>query len=180
MREGINERGFTLVELMVVIAIVAVLALVVVPQFMGEGRKVKSSTEVSPMFAELSNKEQQYKAENAVFYTAAACPTTPNKSEQDITSCLASGQPWATLRVQPHSMKLRCSYQIEIGSAATNPTAQITVVTGSPTFVRNIPTSQAESWFFIVAKCDGDGDGRYAQFFTASWDTRIQQKDPSE
>ena len=161
---------------MVVIAIVAILGLVVVPTFMGEGRKAKSSTEVSAMLAELANRELQYKQENGVFLVAAACPTTPNKSEQDISGCLASGQPWANLRVQPHAMKLRCSYQIVIGAKDVLPLAS-----GAPTWAQNIPTAaQAESWFFILAKCDADGDGTYAQFFSASWDTRIQKKDPSE
>lgn len=182
MREGTNEQGFTLVELMVVIAIVAILGLVVVPTFMGEGRKAKSSTEVTPMLAELANREHQYKQENAVFLPAAACPATPSKTEQDVSGCLASGQPWASLRVQPHAMKLRCSYQIGIGTASTNPATSITAATGTATFPNptTIPATQAESWFFILAKCDADGDGQYAQFFSASWDTRIQKKDPGE
>ena len=45
-----------MLELMVVVAIIAVLAAVVVPSFTRESRKAKSSTEVTPMLTELSNR----------------------------------------------------------------------------------------------------------------------------
>jgi len=157
---------------MVVVAIIAVLALVVVPSFMRESRKTKSQTEVQPMFTELANREQQYKQENGSYLAAAACPTTPSKSLQDISSCTAASTPWNTLRVVPHEMKLRCRYTVTIGAAGSTPAA--------PAFVSPVPTSQAESWFFLLAECDANGNGTYAQFFQSSWDARIQSSNEAE
>ena len=40
LREPRDERGFTIIELMIVVAIIAILAIVVVPMFTGESKKV--------------------------------------------------------------------------------------------------------------------------------------------
>lgn len=45
------------------------------------------------MFAELMAKAATYKMD-AGYATAAACPATPNASGADVSSCIASGQPW--------------------------------------------------------------------------------------
>ena len=41
-----RQRGFTLVELMIVVALIAVLAAIVVPMFFGEVRRVRGDSEV--------------------------------------------------------------------------------------------------------------------------------------
>jgi hypothetical protein len=131
------------------------------------------------MLTELATKEQQYKQETSSFLDAAACPATPSKTEQDITTtCLAAATAWTTMRVQPHAMKLRCRYTIKTGAAATNPST--TAPLSAATWVTNVPTSQAESWFYILAECDANGNGTYAQFFQSSWDTRIQKYNEGE
>ncbi|MBA3397690.1 MAG: prepilin-type N-terminal cleavage/methylation domain-containing protein [Deltaproteobacteria bacterium] len=145
-----DERGFTLVELMIVVAIVAILAAVVVPAFMGEARKTKANSEVNAMFAELQVKEEQYKLENNVYLTVPACPTTPNSKPQDISACMSSAS-WLALRVIPIESKLRCSYQVITGAAGADPTPSMPAGFTSPT------TSPATGWYLIHAKCDMDG-----------------------
>ncbi|NVB79597.1 MAG: prepilin-type N-terminal cleavage/methylation domain-containing protein, partial [Kofleriaceae bacterium] len=53
MEQRSGEQGFTIVELMVVVAIIAVLAAIVVPTFTKESKKSKAKSEVGAMFAEL-------------------------------------------------------------------------------------------------------------------------------
>lgn len=158
-------------------AIIAVLALVVVPNFMSESSKARSSTEITPMFTELANREQQHKQEFGAYLVAAKCPSTPVKSKQDVSSCLAAATPWTTLRVVPHSMMLACTYEIKVGLKGVDPTSSV------PTWAQpnaHIATNPAEGWFVILGECNADGDSVKAQFFTSSWDTQILSKDPAE
>jgi prepilin-type N-terminal cleavage/methylation domain-containing protein len=161
-----SEHGFTLLELMIAVVIVAVLAAVAMPSFFAESRKTKSSSEVSAMFAELTTKEEGYKLDHNSYLTAAACPASPSSSLQDATGCIASGQPWSTLRVQLPEAKLYCSYAITTGAGGTTPHPP------SP-FTMSTP---AASWYFIVATCDMDGSSaKNATYLINSLDTTIQR-----
>ena len=62
-----DKRGFTLIELMIVVAVIAILAAVVIPQFMGSSRKVKAESEVNPLFTEISFRQEQWRGENGSY-----------------------------------------------------------------------------------------------------------------
>lgn len=168
VRSNRSERGFTLIELMVVVALIGILAAVVVPGFFRESRKAKTETEVSAMFAELQMRLEQYKQDNNVYLAAAACPTTTTPAGSPASACTTSGSPWALMRVSPTHTTLRCSYEIVAGTAATtasNPNGF--------TF-----TSPAMNWYYILATCDSDGvTTKNSQFFTNSVNSQIQTKD---
>src|SRR6187549_2881544 len=143
-RERREERGFTLVELMIVVVIIAILAAVVVPMFTGESKKVKVRTEVNAMFAELSAKQERYKSENNTYLAVAECPTPVNSTPKAVTACQLTGDPWLDLGIVPPEQSLRCSYQVYIGDSATMPTAP----TGAT--ATTIPTGYiATSWYMI-------------------------------
>lgn len=167
MRPSTRQRGFTLLEVMIVCAIVVVLAKVAVPAFFGESRKAKSDTEVAAMFAELSVREEQYKADNAVYLAAAACPSTTSATGSASSACLGTGMAWTALRVSPPESTLRCKYQITQGdgsSSVTNPSGF--------TF-----TSPPQQWFYILATCDMDGSSSVdATYFVSSVDSTIQSQ----
>ena len=149
-----DERGFTLIELMIVVAIIAILAVVVVPLFTGEAKKVKAKTEVSAMFAELAAKEERYKSENNAYLAVAECPTPVNATPKAASACQTVGAPWLSLGVIPPEQTLRCSYEVYEGDSATAPTAP----SGATATV--IPaTYVATSWYMIHARCDIDNDG---------------------
>lgn len=172
-RERRDERGFTLVELMVVVAIVAILAMIIVPVFTSEAKKVKAKSEVSAMMAELATKQERYKAEAYDYLAVAECPTPANNVEKDVVAaCMTTGaltgDPWLVLGVQPPDTKLRCSYEVTIGTSAVAPTAP-----AGATF--SIPTGCcATSWYIVHAKCDMDGNGIYSHYVMASFDQTIQ------
>lgn len=161
------ERGFTIVELMIAVAIVAVLAVVVIPSFMKESTRGKAKSEVSPMFAELGTREEQYKLENNAYLATAACPASANAQGTDVVTTPCSS--WTTLRVQPSSGKLTCSYVIRTGAAGVAPNAD----TEWPVWLTDptVAVTPAVSWYFIKATCPSN------EYFTASWDTKIRSQD---
>jgi len=163
-----DQRGFTLIELMIVVAIVAILAAVVVPMFTGEARKVSASSEVSAMFAELSTKQEQYKVEMGAYLAVPACPTTPSNKDQDISACVASAS-WIALRVIPPESKLKCSYQVNVGTSADDP--NVAIPAG---FV--LPAAPATGWYWVHAKCNMDGNAAvFSEYLQSNLNSEIQK-----
>ena len=160
-----QERGFTLIEIMLALAVVAALAVLAVPTFFRESRKVRGKSEVTTMFAELSTKEDQYKVLTSSYLSAAACPSAPSSAGQDASACVASGQPWNTLAVALPQPKLECSYAITVGAAGTTPSPPTPFTMSAP----------AGAWFYIVATCDLDGtSSTNSRYFTNSVDPALQ------
>ncbi|MGE0869911.1 MAG: prepilin-type N-terminal cleavage/methylation domain-containing protein [Kofleriaceae bacterium] len=163
-RDHRTQQGFTLIEMMITVAIIAVLAVVVVPQFTGESRKSRASTEVNAMFGELAIRQDQYRVENGVYLATAACPATPSATAQDASGCIAAGTDWAKLRVRLPSEKLRCSYVTTVGTTAgTNNPSGFTF------------TSPASAWYYIIATCNMDGTGGNSTYFISSTSSAIQK-----
>lgn len=163
-----DQRGFTLIEIMVAVAIVAVLALIAIPMFTSESRKGKAKTEVGPMFAEISAKEESYKVDNGAYLTLNTCPTLTHTAPTDATGCLTDTT-WAAARIALPNSKLLCKYAVTQGAANT-------AVTGVPAgFTFNPTTSPSPvSWYWILATCDMNGDGTTSTYFQGSGDGIIQ------
>ncbi|HEY4055312.1 MAG TPA: prepilin-type N-terminal cleavage/methylation domain-containing protein [Kofleriaceae bacterium] len=164
MRRG-AQRGFTLIEMMVTVAIIAILAAVAIPMFSKEKRKADTGTESAAMFGELAIRQDQYKLENGVYLATAACPATTNPKGTDATSCISTGGAWEKLKVRLPRQKLICTYTTTIGSGtgATPPTGF--------TF-----TSPQGAWFYILATCDADSNSSVdAQYFVSSINSTIQK-----
>jgi prepilin-type N-terminal cleavage/methylation domain-containing protein len=160
-----TERGFTLIEVMIVVVLLGILAALVLPSFLSEAKKAKASTEIAPFFAELSAKEEEYKVNGTGAYLAAsACPSSPSSTKQDITGCVATNMPWRTLRVVLPEQSAYCSYTITAGSGTgTNNPSGFTFA------------SPAVPWFYIIATCDMDGSSsKNSKYFTSSVDPTIQ------
>jgi prepilin-type N-terminal cleavage/methylation domain-containing protein len=163
-----EPRGFTLIELMMVVAVVAILAWIVVPTWTKESGKSKARSEVSSVFAEFQAKEEQYHADNGVYLAVPACPATPNAAGTDITNlgvnCIATAS-WIALRFAPPETKMMCSYQVVIGAAGVDPAAPIGTLNSNP----------ASTWYYVLATCDMDNNGATnSQYMSSNLDSTIQ------
>ncbi len=163
-----GERGFTLIEMMITVAVIALLAVVVYPMFWGESRKAKAKTEISSFFAELSQKEEAYKTDNGAYLTTAACSASaPTTSAQAVSGAVCAS--WTTLRVSPPTPTAYCQYVITAGVAGSTP-----AVPGGFTMPACAPTC-AVSYYMILATCEMDGNSAvHSTYFTNSTDSTIQ------
>lgn len=178
--QGRARRGFTLIEMMIVVGVIAILAAIVVPSFFREAGKTKSISEVTPVFTELSTKLEQYKMETGRYVnsttlqndTPVVCPSTPNKAGVDaIATCLTGTTAWTDLRVASPQSTLRCSYEIQVGDVGDSYIGTL------PTGITFTPPSTT-GWYSLLATCDGDGQGASStngQFFMSSIDTTVQK-----
>jgi len=66
-----NSRGFTLIEMLIVIVVIAILALIVIPRLLGAGRKAKESA-LRGDLQQLRNAIQQFEADCGDFPAAIA------------------------------------------------------------------------------------------------------------
>jgi prepilin-type N-terminal cleavage/methylation domain-containing protein len=175
VREPTAERGFTLIELMMVVAIIAVLAVIVVPNFIGEARKTKGKSEVSAMFAQLQTKVETYKQETGSYLEAATCPTAPSVAGINFTTtCITSPSAWETLRIAPPESKMHCSYTIETGLKTEELIPPLTFKNSAGVAATAEPTL-ASSWWYVIAECDEDGQGTpNATYYASSVDPTIQ------
>ena len=185
VRDSNDERGFTLIELMLVVAIVAILAAVVVPSFMSAGTKAKARTETSAMFSEIAAKEAQFYAENNKYmglYSAAnyvgtsTCPSAiPSANYVFTTSCNVASSAWQSLRIVPSESSVRCQYNLTAGLTGTTFTPP-TGFKNSQGALNTVEPTLASSWFYIHAKCDHSGNSGYAEYYTSSVDRKVQSK----
>ena len=177
-----QQRGFTLIEMMIVVGVIAILAAVVVPGFFREGRKTKGSAEVIPMMSELAMKLAAYKSDSGSYLggtlglvagTGLTCPAAITAGGYDLQSeCVDSD--WNGLHVTTPMKVVKCRYTITAGVGAASPT-----YTAPAGFTFAHPTLPTNEWYTILAECDGDGVNSAAKnafYFMSSVDQTIQKK----
>ena len=115
-----NKRGFTLVELLITIAIIGILATIAIPAYVGQQKKA-ARTEAYTNLQNLRLLEEQYYAENSCYYKTGGPPTVCTNAtvgnSTDPTTSVAAIQGFLT-GFKPGS-GLLYSYQIVTDSTGT-------------------------------------------------------------
>src|SRR5438552_4965367 len=107
------QRGFTLIELMVVVAVIAVLAVIVIPAWAKQSQSARADSEVNAMTAEIGSKLEMYKSEhNGSYLAAAQCPSAVTPSGADWNTSCASTTGWTSLHVAAPDKTMYCTYQV--------------------------------------------------------------------
>jgi prepilin-type N-terminal cleavage/methylation domain-containing protein len=174
MRKTSSQAGFTLIEMGVVVAVIAVLASIAVPQLMADEREANADAEVSAMFTALGIAEQQYKLENGVYFSTGASesatfPTTPGTQPQNIVT--APPAAWITLKVLTPQSTVKCGYVVIAGAANAAPGAM-----ASGTFGFTAPKTP---YYYVLAHCNLDGNSsKDGYYFQSSVSSTIQSVNP--
>jgi len=173
-----SEQGFTIIELMVVVAIIAILAAIVVPSWIRESRKAKADTEIAAMFSEIATKEEQYKTELGSYLATTQCPSTTSTAGVDFNVTCNGVAGWASIRVNATSNEIRCKYTVIVGAANTPLAPPGTFTVPCSTGPACSTVTPATAWYYVTAICDMDGQGDASTnttFFQSSLDTKYQK-----
>lgn len=152
-----REAGFTLIELMIVVAIIGVLAAVAIPGFSAYVQRSKTA-EAFQMLGEIRSRQESYRVEFGQY-----CGNLPwNPASYGPNGALV---PWDT--TQP--------LWSQIGASPDGPVRfRYRVLTGAPGTDPGIPGMNAEQfWFVAQAEGDLDGDGTTVAFETYSGWNRV-------
>jgi len=149
-------RGFTLIELMVVVAIVGIIASLAVLYFGGAQKKITAKSEVTAMFAEFHMRQAGFQLENGRYQSSSATndetdpwPATPGSNGGRI-ALLPMPAEWTALNMVPDASSVYCSYVSIVGEG------------GDDTNVGNIADTEfsyvppATDWYYLLAQCDMD------------------------
>ncbi len=164
-QHGDTRHGFTLIELMVVVAIVGILASLAVYTFGGQKKRVEARSEVTAMFAEIQIRQEQALLEDGSYVSSSASnsesdlhPSSPN-----LTGGRSALKPlpasWAGLNFGADISAVRCAY-VTIAGAGGDATNIGTVASTEFAF-----TAPATDWYYILAQCDMDQNPAEDSFY---------------
>jgi prepilin-type N-terminal cleavage/methylation domain-containing protein len=172
MRPGVRQRGFTLIEILVAVALIGILAAIAVISFGKQARKTRGS-EVNAVFTALRIAQEQYHLENGTYLSTGTAetsihPLTPTRTSQTFLPLPTS---WTSLRVDLPSDQGYCGYVVRAGRGGDSSNI------GAKAVEFGFNAAPATDWYYLLARCDLDGSAtRDSYYFTWSGDTRVQKQ----
>jgi len=148
-RHSARSAGFTLIELMIVVAVIGVLAAIAVPAFIGYLQRSRT-TEAFTVLAEIRQRQESYRSEFGRYCgdatgTALNWNPTTFASPGTVKAFDTTDANWAALGVDPDG-PVRFQYRVWAGAPGT----------GTATGIPNMPND--DFWFYAQAQANLDGD----------------------
>ena len=84
-----NKKGFTLTELLIVVAIIGILAVIAIPAYVGQTKRA-ARTEAYTNLDTLRLLEEQYYAENGCYYRTGATPVCTDATISGVANIQAA------------------------------------------------------------------------------------------
>lgn len=172
MGPGVRQAGFTLVEILVAVALIGILAAIAVISFGKQARKTRGS-EVNAVFTALRVAQEQYHVENGTYLSTGTGetnihPATPIKTAQTFYPLPTS---WISLRVDLPSDRGYCGYVVRAGRGGDSTNI------GAKAAEFGFAVAPVTDWYYLLARCDLDGNTtRDSYYFSWSGDTRVQKQ----
>jgi prepilin-type N-terminal cleavage/methylation domain-containing protein len=165
MRDRRAQSGFTLLEMMITVAVIAILAAIAVPLFSKETRKNKAASEVPPIFNDMRTRLEQYNQENGAYPAslgeATMWPTAaPSTTQHSIVVSMPATWTAIKMRITGNDM-VYCGYTWVSGLANVAPTGG--VATASFGF-----TTPSVNWYYLLARCNMDNNAALDEYFFSS------------
>lgn len=115
-----KSAGFSLVELMIVVAIMAILAAIAIPSFMKFSQRAKTA-EATQNVAAIRSCLESYRAENDTYLACAANPGAARTGAGAATPIAwVAGGNWDSIGFAPDG-NIRYSYAVAVSVAAATP-----------------------------------------------------------
>jgi type IV pilus assembly protein PilE len=111
-----RRRGFTLIELMVAVAVIGVLAAIAYPSYLGQVRKANRSA-AQQFMLDVATREQQLMLDNRGYVAVTATANFPNAP--------SAGSPGINLTVPP-AASAKYNFVAGVNNGASPPTFTIT------------------------------------------------------
>jgi type IV pilus assembly protein PilE len=164
-----RSAGFTLVELMIAVAVLGILAGILVLSFAKPTRKAKTRSEVNAMFAELHRAQQQNHTENGRYFSTGSDVSDiyPSASTLSSTSqAVDAPDTWTEFKVTNVPNNLYCGYVAISGTSSTS----------IPAIAVEFGMEQPDrTWYVLYAECNIDDDSDVnSKYFASSVDATLQ------